>query len=253
MCVSPGLAKNTYGTGCFMLQNTGERRSTRNNRLLSTVAWQAGGKTSMRSKAACSSAARSCSGCATAWGSSSARPRSKRSPRPCRTAAASTSFPRSPAWARRIGTRTRAARSSASHAARPPLTLRAPRSRASPSRSPISSKRCRDDSAIELPELRVDGGAAANDVLHAVSGRPARRPGRAPASPRRRRLALLISPAWQSASGTRPTRSPVTGSVDKRFEPAMSRSQADARRAEWREALNRSKNWIARGQSHAPP
>ena len=39
MCVSPGMAKNTYGTGCFLLQNTGERPAVSRNRLLSTVAW----------------------------------------------------------------------------------------------------------------------------------------------------------------------------------------------------------------------
>src|SRR3954468_21080126 len=45
MCVSPGLTKNTYGTGCFLLQNTGEKPVVSRNRLLSTVAWQVGGKT----------------------------------------------------------------------------------------------------------------------------------------------------------------------------------------------------------------
>src|SRR5688572_30646190 len=46
MCVSSGLTKNTYGTGCFLLQNTGERPAVSRNRLLSTIAWQVGGKTS---------------------------------------------------------------------------------------------------------------------------------------------------------------------------------------------------------------
>src|SRR6185436_19658284 len=45
MCLSPGMTKNTYGTGCFLLQNTGERPAVSRNRLLSTVAWQIGGKT----------------------------------------------------------------------------------------------------------------------------------------------------------------------------------------------------------------
>src|SRR6187455_3634606 len=45
MCLSPGLTKNTYGTGCFLLQNTGERPAVSRNRLLTTVAWQIGGKT----------------------------------------------------------------------------------------------------------------------------------------------------------------------------------------------------------------
>lgn len=40
MCVTPGLTKNTYGTGCFMLQNTGTTAIASRNRLLTTVAWR---------------------------------------------------------------------------------------------------------------------------------------------------------------------------------------------------------------------
>ena len=45
-CFSPGDAKNTYGTGCFMLMNTGERRVPSANGLLTTIAWGMGGKVS---------------------------------------------------------------------------------------------------------------------------------------------------------------------------------------------------------------
>ena len=44
VCVSPGMAKNTYGTGCFMLLNTGEKPQASHNQLLTTVAWQIPGK-----------------------------------------------------------------------------------------------------------------------------------------------------------------------------------------------------------------
>src|SRR5205085_3506585 len=39
-CLEPGLAKNTYGTGCFLLLNTGRTAVTSKNHLLSTVAWE---------------------------------------------------------------------------------------------------------------------------------------------------------------------------------------------------------------------
>ncbi len=39
-CTRPGLTKNTYGTGCFMLQNTGRRAVASSNRLVTTVAWK---------------------------------------------------------------------------------------------------------------------------------------------------------------------------------------------------------------------
>jgi glycerol kinase len=44
-CYAPGLTKNTYGTGCFMLMQTGEQPVESRNRLLTTVAWQCDGKT----------------------------------------------------------------------------------------------------------------------------------------------------------------------------------------------------------------
>ena len=46
MCFRPGLTKNTYGTGCFMLQNTGEKPVVSHNRLITTVAWNLAGRTS---------------------------------------------------------------------------------------------------------------------------------------------------------------------------------------------------------------
>lgn len=38
-CFQPGMAKNTYGTGCFMLMNTGEKIQLSNNGLVTTIAW----------------------------------------------------------------------------------------------------------------------------------------------------------------------------------------------------------------------
>ena len=44
-CHAPGLAKNTYGTGCFLLMNTGSSAVASANNLITTVAWQREGKT----------------------------------------------------------------------------------------------------------------------------------------------------------------------------------------------------------------
>ena len=43
-CFEPGMAKNTYGTGCFMLMNTGTKPVMSNNGLLTTIAWGCDGK-----------------------------------------------------------------------------------------------------------------------------------------------------------------------------------------------------------------
>lgn len=46
MCTEPGSVKNTYGTGCFLLMNTGEKPILSENRLLTTIAWKINGKVS---------------------------------------------------------------------------------------------------------------------------------------------------------------------------------------------------------------
>ena len=45
-CFEPGMAKNTYGTGCFMLLNTGSKPVASHNSLLTTIGWQRPGKQS---------------------------------------------------------------------------------------------------------------------------------------------------------------------------------------------------------------
>lgn len=45
MCIRPGMVKNTYGTGCFMLMNTGDKPVLSKNNLLTTIAWKIGDTT----------------------------------------------------------------------------------------------------------------------------------------------------------------------------------------------------------------
>lgn len=44
MCIHPGMVKNTYGTGCFMLMNTGNKPVASRNNLLTTIAWKVNGE-----------------------------------------------------------------------------------------------------------------------------------------------------------------------------------------------------------------
>ena len=46
LCTEKGMVKNTYGTGCFLLMNTGNKPVYSNNNLLTTIAWKINGKTS---------------------------------------------------------------------------------------------------------------------------------------------------------------------------------------------------------------
>jgi glycerol kinase len=45
LCTQPGMVKNTYGTGCFLLMNTGAKAVASRNQLITTIAWTRGGKT----------------------------------------------------------------------------------------------------------------------------------------------------------------------------------------------------------------
>ena len=44
MCIEPGMVKNTYGTGCFLLMNSGDKPIISQNNLITTVAWKIGDK-----------------------------------------------------------------------------------------------------------------------------------------------------------------------------------------------------------------
>ena len=44
LCTEPGMVKTTYGTGCFMMANTGDQAVASKNRLLTTIAWRIGGR-----------------------------------------------------------------------------------------------------------------------------------------------------------------------------------------------------------------
>ncbi len=46
MCVERGMVKNTYGTGCFVVMNTGDKAITSEHKLLTTIAWEIGGRVS---------------------------------------------------------------------------------------------------------------------------------------------------------------------------------------------------------------
>jgi len=50
MCIHQGMVKNTYGTGCFIMLNTGDKAVRSKNRMLTTVAWQLNTKQLMRWK-----------------------------------------------------------------------------------------------------------------------------------------------------------------------------------------------------------
>jgi glycerol kinase len=248
MCVSPGLTKNTYGTGCFLLQNTGERPVASRNRLLSTVAWQVGGTTIYALEGGVF-----IGGAVVQWlrdglgiirTSSDVEALAMSVPDNGGVyvvpAFAGLGAPHWDPYAR--GTIVGITRgTTAGHLARAAVESIA-------FQVGDLLEAVKDDAGIDLPELRVDGGAAANDALLQfqadVLGVPVVRPSVTETTALGAAyLAGLAVGFWDSIDGlARHWR------AAKRFEPAMPASQAAARRAEWHEALSRSKNWIARSQ-----
>jgi glycerol kinase len=100
------------------------------------------------------------------------------------------------------------------------------------------------DSGISLAELRVDGGASTNNALLQFQadllGVPVVRPAVTETTALGAAyLAGLAVGFWSS-----PKEIAGQWRADRRFEPAMPRSDADRLRERWREAVNRSKGWI---------
>ena len=205
---------------------------------------------STRSRAACSSAERSCSGCVTASGliqkssdvehARGVGPRQRR-----RVPGAGLRRARRAALGSvraRHDCRHHARDHRRAHRARGGREHRVPGGRPARRGAPRFGHRAR---GTARRRGRVDQRHA-----HAVPGRPARRARRAPRRDgddrARRRVPGRASP---SGSGRRRGEIAAQWRADRRFEPSMPHSEADALRERWQEALHRSKDWIKGGDA----
>ena len=122
-------------------------------------------------------------------------------------------------------------------------TSPAPRWRRSPSRAPTCWRRWKRTRGITLRELRVDGGAAANNLLMQFQadllGVPVVRPKVLETTALGAGyLAGLAVGYWKDASDVA-----ANWQVDRVFEPAMTRDHAGSLRANWHKAVARAKDW----------
>ena len=242
-CLSPGLAKNTYGTGCFLLMNTGTEAVASRNNLVTTVAWQRDGALDYALEGSVFIA-----GAVVQWlrdGLQIIRSASEVEALARRVednggayfvpAFAGLGAPHWDAYARgAVFGLTRG--TNASHLARAALE-----SIAYQSADVLDAMQ--KDASLALSELRVDGGAAANDLLMQfqadVLGVPVVRPqvlettalGAA-------YLAGLAVGYWQGDGDVI-----ANWRVDRRFEPAMPRERVAELRAGWEKAVARAKGW----------
>ena len=242
-CHEPGMAKNTYGTGCFLLMNTGTNAPVSRNRLVSTVAWRRAGRTSYALEGSVFIA-----GAAIQWlrdglGLIASAPDIN---------ALAGSVPDSqgvffvpalsglgaPYWdphARGaiVGLTRGVTRA---HLAR--ATLEAIAFQSAELLEAMTA-----DSGIAARELRVDGGATASDLLMQMQadllGVPVVRP--------RITETTALGAAYLAGLATGVWRDEEEiarlWARDRVFEPAMSRDEAQARLAEWKRAVARARDW----------
>lgn len=242
-CFRPGTAKNTYGTGCFLLLNTGDRPVASTRGLLTTIAWRLDGRTTYALEGSVFIA-----GAAVQW--------LRDGLGLLRTVAESRALAESvpdtgdvylvpafvglgaPYWdpyAR--GTIVGLTRgTTAAHLARAALEAIAYQSR-------DVMEAMAADASIAVRELRVDGGAAANDFLCQfqadVTDVPVLRPAVIETTALGAAyLAGLGAGVWRTLEGVA-----ARASIERTFTPAMDAATRARRYDGWRRAVERAKGW----------
>jgi len=242
-CLSPGMVKNTYGTGCFLLMNAGDRPVASSHELLTTPAWRIGGRTSYALEGSVFVA-----GAVVQWlrdGLGLIRSAAE-------VEALAASVPDSggvvlvpaftglgaPHWdAYARGALVGITRgTTAAHIAR--AALEAIAFQVTDVLAAMEA-----DSGVPVAELRVDGGAAANDLLMQLqadlAGVPVVRPRvQETTALGAAYLAGLAAGVWKSTDEIA-----ARWQVERTFEPRMDREKAAAMRARWARAVERAKGW----------
>ena len=243
VCNKPGMVKNTYGTGCFMLMNTGAKPIASKNNLLTTIAWRIGKRTEYALEGSIFIA-----GAVVQWlrdglgvikSSADVEPLASQVPDTGGVflvpAFAGLGAPHWDPYARGIlagitrGTR-------AAHIARAALEGIA-------YQVMDVLKAMEADAGIRLKELRVDGGACSNNLLMQfqsdILGVPVVRPNVSETTALGAAyLAGLAVGFWQDQSEIA-----SQWQVDRRFAPAMKPDMRKKLCAGWMKALQRAKAW----------
>jgi glycerol kinase len=243
MCRTPGMSKNTYGTGCFLLQNIGTRQTRSRHQLVTTVAWQIGDRTEYALEGSVF-----IGGAVVQWirdglGLIRDAPAIEQLASSVPDSGGVYLVPAfaglgAPHWdpfAR--GTIVGITRgTTAGHLARAALE-----SIALQVADLLDAMRA--DSGIVIRELRVDGGAATNDLLMQIQadliGAPVVRPRVTETTALGAAyLAGLAIDFWKSIDDISDQ-----WKVDRRFEPGMRADRAASIRERWKAAVDRAKGW----------
>jgi len=242
-CYERGMAKNTYGTGCFLLMNIGDKPAISKNRLLTTVAWKIGERTEYALEGSVF-----IGGAVVQWlrdGLGIIKTAAE-----VETLAATVSSSDgvylvpafaglgAPHWDQYArGTITGITRgTTAAHLARAALEGIA-------FQVADVLEVMKDDSGIEMSALRVDGGACQNDLLMQFQADILQAPVVRPKVIETTALGAAYLAGL--ATGFWKDRSELSRiwQVDRIFEPQMSADKAEHRRSRWKQALSRACDW----------
>jgi glycerol kinase len=244
-CHQPGSAKNTYGTGCFLLMNTGEEAIASDSGLLTTLAWGIDGKVEYALEGSIFVA-----GAAVQWlrdglGLVAHASESDAAARAVEDTGGVYLVPAfvglgAPYWDERA----RGALVGLTRGTTREHVIRATlESIAYQTRDVVEC--LRQDSGLTLDVLRVDGGACENDFLMQfqadVLGVPVRRP------PLLELTAFGSAALAGLATGVWPDRAAVQSATDggRTFEPSMDAARRDDLYAGWKRAVERALDWEA--------
>jgi len=251
-CFAPGMAKNTYGTGCFMLMNTGAAAVRSRHRLLGTVAWVGPGEmpATLPADKTCYALEGSVfmAGATVQWLRDGLQ--LIESAQDVERLAASVPDTQgvylvpafaglgAPYWdgharGTLVGMTRGTGRAHLARAALESIALQTADVFAAMSQ----------DAGMPLRELRVDGGASRNDLLMQMQadflGVPVVRPCQTETTALGAAyLAGLATGFWSGADELS-----AQWQVDHRFEPVLGEAERTAKLARWREAVARSRNW----------
>jgi glycerol kinase len=246
-CFAPGMAKNTYGTGCFMLMNTGDQPVASQHQLLSTVAWQ-GPSTAQRPMAYALEGSVFMAGATVQWLRDGLQIINSAAQVEALAASVQDTgdvflVPAfaglgSPDWDGQargalVGMTRGTGRAHIARAALEAIALQ----------TADVFRAMSADSGLALTELRVDGGASKNDLLMQIQanvlGVPVVR------SRISETTALGVAYLAGLASGYWSSAEELTAQwqEERRFLPQWQESQRQAHVERWREAVNRSRAW----------
>jgi len=247
-CWQTGMAKNTYGTGLFLLMNTGARPIASRNRLLSTVGWQLGGATTYALEGSIFMGGAIIQWLRDGLGFIAKAEEIETLAAGCASSEGVIMVPAftglgAPHWdpyarGSLLGMTRGTTRAHIARAALDAIALQ----------TVDVLGAMESDAGIGVSELRVDGGASRSDLLMQIQadllGKPVVRPQVTETTALG--VAYLaglgvgfwsdqneISQQWRAA---------------RRFEPAISAAERGARLADWRRALDRARDWARPGK-----